>query len=337
MSTTYRTCKHISDTGRTCASAAVTGYNYCAFHLHHRARLMRIAQYRARRRRLLLTLPPLESMYAVQSALNQLSEAAAAGMIDLKQARFLLSVVRAAGQFLLHADKWQAAPYHSDQFCATGSPIIGANPGTAEIDLAAQYGLPNDLDLDLAPEVAFPLTFDLSSRPEGAPAPGAEGPAFPSHQPLATDHSLPELPFSGHYCGDHHSRECECCRVRPDYPVTPESVEVLEVYEKLGDKASAARGRQLERNRQRRLLRNERKRYEAVALEHNMRRAAEIMTERKLADRAKSQESTNHNSEFAQGGPQLPSSGNCGMTAKKPVASAESCTDPAAAAPKSSS
>ncbi len=286
MNTEYRTCKHIFDTGRLCDSAALPRHNYCAFHLHHRARLMRIAQLRARRQRLLLTLPPLENMYAVQSALNQLSEAAAAGMIDLKQARFLLSVVRAAGQFLLHADKWQATPYHSEQ------------PGAA-VDLAAHYGLPPDLDLDLSPEAAFPDSVilsegglaagvegpasDLSSRAERS---GAEGPAFSGHQPPATDHSLPDLPFSGSYCGDHHSRECECCRIRPDHPVTPETVEVVEVYERLGDKAAAARSRQLERNRQRRLLRTERKRYEAVALERNLRRAADIMAERKLAERA---------------------------------------------------
>ena len=138
MSTAYRTCKHVYDTGGTCASASVKDQHYCGYHLHHRARLMRMAQYRARNRRFALRLPPLENMYAVQSALNQLAEAAAAGVIDLKQARFLLSVIRAAGQFLLRADKWQASPYHSDQPAPT-------------IYLAAEYGLPNDLDLTPKP------------------------------------------------------------------------------------------------------------------------------------------------------------------------------------------
>ena len=318
MNTAYRTCKHIFDTGRLCDSAALPRHNYCAFHLHHRARLMRIAQLRARRQRLLLTLPPLENMYAVQSALNQLSEAAAAGMVDLKQARFLLSVVRAAGQFLLHADKWQATPYHCDQTSAPGSPISATDPPSVEIDLVAQYGLPPDLDLDLSPEAAFPDSVilsggglaagvegpasDLSSRAERSEV---EGSAFSGHQPLTTDHSLSDLPFSGSYCGDHHSRECECCRIRPDHPVTPEAVELVEVYERLGDKAAAARSRQLERNRHRRLLRSERKRYEAVALERNLRRAVDIVAERKLAER-------DAQPAAEVGGPQLPDVGNCG-------------------------
>ena len=83
MSEPLRLCKHIHDTGRTCASAAVKDQNYCAFHLHHRARLMRMAQYRARCEQFSLRLPPLEDMFAVQSALNQLVEAVAADMLDL--------------------------------------------------------------------------------------------------------------------------------------------------------------------------------------------------------------------------------------------------------------
>ena len=82
----YRTCTHICDNGSICNSAAVTDRNLCLYHLDHRARLMRMAQYRARNERFDLKLPPLESMHAVQSALNQLSEALAADMIDLKRA-----------------------------------------------------------------------------------------------------------------------------------------------------------------------------------------------------------------------------------------------------------
>ena len=45
----YRTCSFIRDDGSICNSAAVTDHSLCLYHLRHRARLMRIAQYRAQR------------------------------------------------------------------------------------------------------------------------------------------------------------------------------------------------------------------------------------------------------------------------------------------------
>jgi hypothetical protein len=45
----FRTCTYIRDDGNICNSAAVTDRNLCLYHLEHRARLMRMAQYRARR------------------------------------------------------------------------------------------------------------------------------------------------------------------------------------------------------------------------------------------------------------------------------------------------
>ena len=152
----YRTCTYIRDDGNICNSAAVTDRNLCLYHLEHRARLMRMAQYRARGQRFYLQLPPLESMHAVQSALTQLSEALAADMIELKRADRLIRVLNIASRNLLKADKWPASPYHSDQ------------PAPA-VDLAASYGLPNDLDLSTPAEVAFPpLNSDLSSRAQAA-------------------------------------------------------------------------------------------------------------------------------------------------------------------------
>ena len=97
----YRTCTYIHDDGNLCNSAAVTDRNLCLYHLSHRARLMRQAQYRARGARYNLTLPPLESMHAVQSALTQLSEALAADMIDLKRADRLIRVLNIASRNLL--------------------------------------------------------------------------------------------------------------------------------------------------------------------------------------------------------------------------------------------
>jgi len=132
-----------------------------------------------------------------------------------------------------------------------------------------------------------PATDHLSQLPGAPPLSAASADdrvGFTTgHQPPATDH-LSQLPFSGNYCGYHHSRECECCRIRSDYPVTPESVEVVELHQKYGDDLAGVRSSQLERNRKNRELRKERKRYEAIALERNLLRAVEVLTERKLKE-----------------------------------------------------
>ena len=57
---------------------------------------MRMAQYRACGERFDLQPPPLESMFAVQSALTQLSEALAADMIERKRADRLIRVLNCA-------------------------------------------------------------------------------------------------------------------------------------------------------------------------------------------------------------------------------------------------
>ena len=62
-------------------------------------------------------------------------------------------------------------------------------------------------------------------------------------------------------------------------------VEIIEISDTQGSDAAARRGNQLARNRQRRELRSDRKRYAAIALEKNMRLAAEKLAERKLAER----------------------------------------------------
>ncbi len=251
MSQPLRTCSHIHDTGAICNSVAATNQKYCVFHLHYRARQLRIAQVRARAERFDLRLGPLQDMYSVQSALSQLAEALAADMIDPKRAHALLSVLRLASLNLRHPDKWQTNLYHSDQ------PV--------EVDIAKEYGLPRDLDLDTPPEVAFPPEHDpdLSSRAKAAAsAAGVEGPAFPDNRQLTTD----DLDF------------------RPDSPISPEFLELREISNTRGPDAAAARLRQLERNRARRELRTNRKRYADIAMRLNLKRAAERLAERKLAE-----------------------------------------------------
>jgi hypothetical protein len=259
----YRTCTYIHDDGGICKSAAVTDRNLCLYHLRHRARLMRMAQHRARGERFDLRLPPLESMYAVQSALTQLSEALAADMIELKRADRLIRVLNIASRNLLKSDKWLPSPYHSD------------HPAPA-VDLAAEFGLPHDLDLDTPPEVAFPqsatIFSDLSSRAQAAAsAAGVEGPVFPSPMPTVNR------------C--EHGPGCPEHTIRADYPETPELAELHEIQATQGIEAATERYKQQQRNRRRRHIVTSRKRYAAIALEKNMRLAAERLAEQKLAEK----------------------------------------------------
>ena len=209
---TYKTCNHLYDTGGVCNSAAVTDRDYCAFHLRYRARQLRSAQARARMERFDLRLPPIESMASVLSAINQLVEAVAADMIDLKRADFLLKSLRFAAQALKSADKWLPSVYHSDV----------AGPA---IDLAAEYGLPDDLDPNTPPEVAFPPT-DARTK-DGCPV--QAGVACAGVFPHGAIHSLPlsiDCPTLASVAEVGRLPEIE---FRPDSPVTPDMVEVIEI------------------------------------------------------------------------------------------------------------
>jgi hypothetical protein len=288
----YKTCKHNYDSGGTCGSAAAADRDYCTYHLRCRARALRMAQYRARQQRWYLQFPPLENMHSVQSALTQLGEALAADMIDLKSADRLLAVLRLASRNLLKSDKWPATSIHSDQ------------PGPA-LDLAAEYGLPNDPDLDLPPEAVFP-----------APA----APETGNWQP-ATDNCDSPMPTVD-YCS--HGPGCPEHTIRADYPETPELAELHEIQATQGIEAAVERYKQQQRNRQRRQFSFDRKRYGAIAMEKNMRLAAEKMAERKLAEKAAATPTFGSATLPASGWPIPPVGGGVGTfpdTDKKPVAS----------------
>ena len=265
MESKCATCNHLHDDGGTCNSAAVTGQKYCIYHLRYRARQLRRAQLRARGERFGIKLPPLESMFAVQSALTQLGEALAADMIDPKRAQQLLSVLRLASRNLLHSDKWQPSVYHTE----VSGPAI---------DLAAEYGLPRDLDLDTPPERAFPQSVILrEERSDESKDPFIS--AYRTGEGVFPDSPMPTVA----YCKD--GPGCPEHTIRADFPVTPANVEVYEVFQTLGSDAAAIRGGQLERNRQRRQLHSDRKRFAAIALQKNLRLAADRLAEQKLAEK----------------------------------------------------
>ena len=280
----YRTCTYIHDDGGICKSAAVTDRNLCLYHLSHRARLMRMAQYRARGERFDLQLPPLESMFAVQSALTQLSEALAADMIELKRADRLIRVLNIASRNLLKADKWPASPYHSDQ------------PAPA-VDLAADYGLPNDLDLDIRPEVAFPSpaepAFSICHPERRLPLRQPESKDLLSPRPIppssATGSFLRPGPMPT--VGLLHSTvpAVPITSSAPTTPLLPSRSRSCEISQTHGSDAAARRGKSTGSATVSAAQPPNRKRYAAIALEKNMRLAAERLADQKLAERAAAQ------------------------------------------------
>ncbi len=281
----YKTCKHIHDTGYFCQSAAVTGRDYCCYHLRHRGRLMRMAQYRTRGERFDLRLPPLENMHAVQSALSELMEALAADMIDPKRAHEIHSILRSAATNFRHPNAWQASAYANDQ----SQPF----PSSYE-EFEAEFGLPEGIDIDAPPEVAFP-------PPDNLPQPGNLSPGVilseersdESKDPFVSAYGMGAPPLSpavGDKVGDNFTDNLD---IRPDFPVTPEMVEIVEVSQTYGSDAAAIRAGQLQRNRQRRELARNHKRYAQIALQHNLKRAAEkIAAEKLAAEKAAAQKSS---------------------------------------------
>jgi hypothetical protein len=276
-----KTCTHTYDSGRACLSAAAKDRDFCVYHLRYRARRLRMARARAHNLRLHFELPPLEDMHAVQSALTQLAEALAAGIVDPKQAQAFVSILRLASSNLLSAAQWPANVYHSDDAPA--------------VDVAAEFGLPSGLDLATPPEVAFPPPATEKS-PAGCPAvpagfAGAGGwahaaPAAAVRQPAP---SLPREP--GFVPAALRTSEDGDFEVRPDFPISPETVEVCTIYETQGPDAAQVRCEQLERNRARRELRLDRKRYAEVALQCNLQAAAKKLAGQKLAAQASNPES----------------------------------------------
>ena len=243
----YRTCTYIHDDGGICNSAAVTDRNLCLYHLRHRARLMRMAQYRARGERFDLQLPPLESMFAVQSALTQLSEALAADMIELKRADRLIRVLNIASRNLLKSDKWPASPYHSDQPAPASQPRRIRPPQRPRPQHSARSRL-------------FPLLL---------------------HRKLTTGHrqltTLLPCPPSTTASTAPAVPNTPSAPTTPRRPNSPNSASVRATQ---GMDEPWMRYKQQQRNRHRRPSSPARKRYAAIALERNMRLAAERLAER---------------------------------------------------------
>jgi hypothetical protein len=253
---TCPTCHHVYDTGKLCQSVAISGRHYCLYHLRHRGLRMRMAQARARNRPAPLQLPPLENMHAVQSALTQVMEALATDMLDTRRAQGIVSVLRVAANNLKRPDAWRPSEYQN-----VASEDDAAEPSvTSYDDFEAEYGLPKDIDINVPPDLAFPPPSDADSVIV------SEERSDESKGPFVSEESIGST-----------------IDVRPDYPISPDTVEVCEIHETQGPDAAQVRCDQLERNRQRRELRSDRRRYAQIALQRNLQIAAKKLALQKLA------------------------------------------------------
>jgi hypothetical protein len=262
----YKTCTHTYDSGRACKSAAAKGREFCGYHLHYRGRLLRRAQFRARHQPFDITLPPLDSLCSIQSALSQVAEALAADMIDPRRAMGLLKALRFAKENLKDGLKDDSAHWHD-------TPYLTEDAAPYD-NFEADYGLPGGLDVNVSPEVAFPPT-DTNNQ-VGCPIP----PSFGGVGPSSDLSPMPTVTYCEHGPG------CPEHTIRADYPETAELAELREVYATQGSEAAGACHKRQQHNRQRRPMNTARNRYAAIALERNLRLAAERLAERKLAERA---------------------------------------------------
>lgn len=204
-------------------------------------------------------------------------------MIDVRQGQAMVSGLRFLARTIAKAETpaWHNNVYQNDQ------------PQSYD-NFESDFGIPENFDLNTSAELVFPPPENsqgviLSEGDAPCAAPKSKDPfvwAYRTGTAQTIPGNLPDpppLPHSGNFCADHNSTACDCMLIRADFPVTPEAVEIIEVSETLGSDAAALRARQLERNRQRRELRTDRKRYAARAQELNIRRAADILAQRKLA------------------------------------------------------
>ncbi len=142
-----KTCGQLRENGRLCGSIAVSGRDYCCFHLQDRGRRLRMARNRARRERRGLQLPPLEDLYAVQVGLMQVLDALGHDQLDWRVGRTMLQGLQQAATNLCRSPEvWEeSSPFQSREQLQL--------PG-----FEAEFGLPQGFDVNTPPEVAFPET-----------------------------------------------------------------------------------------------------------------------------------------------------------------------------------
>lgn len=140
-------CRHLKENGCMCGSLAISGRDFCCYHLRDRGRRLKMARARARGERLRLQLPPLEDLYAVQVGIMQVLNALGSGHLEKGVASLMLSGLRQASTNLRCPQKfWNRNRFELPD--DEGLEVYG--------DFEAEFDLPEGLDPDTPPEVAFP-------------------------------------------------------------------------------------------------------------------------------------------------------------------------------------
>lgn len=142
-----KTCTHLLENGQYCASLAVSDREFCAYHLHHRGRRLKMARARAHHQGWCLQLPPLEDLYSVQVGIDRVLDALLHAQLDRQVGGLVLYGLQQAATNLSRPDEvWeQSSRFQSREQLAL--------PG-----FEAEFGLPPGFDLNTPPEVAFPET-----------------------------------------------------------------------------------------------------------------------------------------------------------------------------------
>jgi hypothetical protein len=142
-----RRCRHLKENGCFCGSLAISGRDFCGFHLRERGRRLKMARARARGQRLRLQLPPLEDLYAVQVGIMQVLNALSSGQLEESVASLMLSGLRQASTNLRCPQKfWNRNRFELPDH--EGLAVYGS--------FEAEFDLPEGLDPGTPPEVAFP-------------------------------------------------------------------------------------------------------------------------------------------------------------------------------------
>lgn len=245
-------CHHILATGALCQAAPLRNRDYCRFHLDQIGRRMRAARARAQHLPARLKLPLLEDPFAVQLAIMQVADAIVHNEIDVPRGRLLMSLLRLAGSNLKKMRDWEH------------EPLFVTHEGEEEYlewpSFEQEHDLPQDLDLSLDPEVAFPVPsvpLNPTEGLNGAPEPDE---ALRARIRRALGEANESVP-----------------------PVTADTVELMDIYEREGQEAADKFSQQLVRNDRRRERRRQRAHYEELARHRNIQMAARQMFEEQVA------------------------------------------------------
>ena len=263
------TCHHVHANGALCKSPPLRDREYCHFHLDQIGRQLRAARARARQQKASLRSPLLEDPFAIHVAIMQLNDAVRHDEIDVPRGRLLLSILRFAERNLKAMRDWEQEPL----FAAETNAI------TEWPTFEQENELPLDFDLSVDPEVAFPAPQGNSTGTRGSGAPYIPGVGMygSDTDPLNPTAGLNETPVDGALRAQIRQALGEA--KAPTTLVTADSVELMDIYEREGQKAATKFADQMVRNDRRRERRLQRAHYEELARNHNIKLAARRLVE----------------------------------------------------------